>query len=130
LLTTRRNAALLSFGAEPEEAAVDPSLVKSRFKSAHDALDDERLSKQVLDDRGTSATLPPGMEGPAKKRKGVDEPKKGDEVGLGGCLSAETGAHALRRIRTETRKDGPAACACAVNFKPAGCSRSPSESCS
>lgn len=60
---------MLSFGAEPEEEEVDPSLAKAKFKSAHDVLEDSRLSKQVLDDRGTSATLPEGMEGPARKRK-------------------------------------------------------------
>ncbi|KAI5475741.1 Peptidyl-prolyl cis-trans isomerase, cyclophilin-type [Pseudohyphozyma bogoriensis] len=58
-----KNAALLSFGDEPEEA-VDPALAKTKFKSAHDALEDSRLSKQVLDDRGTSATLPPELQGP------------------------------------------------------------------
>ncbi|GAA5945042.1 hypothetical protein JCM3775_004268 [Rhodotorula graminis] len=57
-----KNKALLSFGGdEPEggEAADDASLLpKTKFKSAHDALHDARLSKTVLDDRGLSATLP------------------------------------------------------------------------
>jgi hypothetical protein len=52
-----RNAALLSFGAEPEE----PVLIQAKFKSSHDVLDDPRLRKEVIDDRGTSATLPEGM---------------------------------------------------------------------
>jgi hypothetical protein len=61
---------------------VDESLAKTKFKSAHDVLDDGRLSKTVIDDRGTSATLPPGMEGPAKRRR-EDELSKEDSV----CLS-------------------------------------------
>ena len=73
---------MLSFGAEPEEP-VDESLAKSKFKSAHDALNDDRLSKQVLDDRGTSATLPADlMVGPSRKRKA----ESGDEVRSGGAL--------------------------------------------
>lgn len=73
-----RNKGLLSFGDEPEEP-VDPLLAKTKFKSSHDALDDPRLSKEVRDDRGTSSTLPPGMEGPARKRKG-DGDERSDEV--------------------------------------------------
>lgn len=67
---------MLSFGAEPEEP-IDPALKSTKFKSSHDALDDPRLRKEVLDDRGTSATLPPGMEGPKRK---ASEDKVGDEV--------------------------------------------------
>lgn len=70
-LTHTRNKALLSFGAEPEEP-VDPVLAKAKLKSAHDVLEDERLSKQVIDDRGTSVTLPPGMEGPVSRKRKVE----------------------------------------------------------
>lgn len=59
-----RNKALLSFGADAEEPE-DGSLPKTKFKSAHDVLHDSRLSSQVIDDRGVSATLPPElMAGP------------------------------------------------------------------
>ncbi|SCV68297.1 BQ2448_418 [Microbotryum intermedium] len=82
-----KNKALLSFGAEPEEEApIDPELAKAKFKSAHDVLDDGRLSKEVIDDRGTSATLPDWMQVPpsapsaaavgAKRAK--DESRKND----------------------------------------------------
>ncbi|KAL8283132.1 hypothetical protein RQP46_005910 [Phenoliferia psychrophenolica] len=70
-----KNKGLLSFGDEPEE----PILVQAKFKSSHDALDDPRLRKEVIDDRGTSATLPPGMEGPARKRKGDGDEEGRDE---------------------------------------------------
>lgn len=86
-----RNKALLSFGAEPEEP-MDDSLAKTKFKSAHDALDDERLSKRVLDDRGTSATLPPGMEGPPKRRREESEPKKDMGVSWGCARTVEDGS--------------------------------------
>lgn len=84
-----RNVALLSFGDEPEEP-VDPTLASVKFKSSHDALDDPRLRKEVLDDRGTSATLSAGMEGPmgGQKRKGEGEAKRGDEVRSAGCAFA------------------------------------------
>ncbi|KAM0755514.1 cyclophilin-like protein [Meredithblackwellia eburnea MCA 4105] len=68
-----KNKGLLSFGDEPEEEVTDAALAKAKFKSAHDALDDARLGKEVIDDRGTSATLPPGMEGPSKKRKETED---------------------------------------------------------
>jgi hypothetical protein len=70
LTLARRNVALLSFGAEPEETG-DSTLPATKFKSSHDALDDPRLSKVSLDDRGTSATLPASMEGTlgGQKRK-------------------------------------------------------------
>lgn len=74
-----RNKGLLSFGDEPEEPLTDEKLASAKFKSSHDALDDPRLRKEVLDDRGTSAMLPPGMEGPPRKRKG-DEESGRDEV--------------------------------------------------
>ena len=57
----------------------DPLLAKVKMQSSHDMLNDPRLRKEVLDDRGTSATLPPGMEGPARKRKGDVEDGR-DEV--------------------------------------------------
>lgn len=54
---------------------MDPALAKAKLKSAHDVLDDGRLSRQMLDDRGTSATLPVNMEGPApRKRKAEAAP--------------------------------------------------------
>lgn len=98
---SHRNKALLSFGAEPEEP-VDESLAKTKFKSAHDALDDERLSKKVLDDRGTSATLPPGMEGPAKRRREDSELKKDDGVSDLGRL-VELARLTLSSCRNATR---------------------------
>lgn len=82
-----RNKALLSFGAEPEEP-VDAKLAKAKLKSAHDVLEDERLSKQVLDDRGTSATLPPGMEGPSLKRKADPPTRQADDVSGGVTVTA------------------------------------------
>lgn len=57
-----RNKALLSFGADAEEPE-DASLPKTKIKSAHDVLHDSRLSSQVVDDRGLSATLPPELMG-------------------------------------------------------------------
>ncbi|GAA6056025.1 hypothetical protein JCM3770_002147 [Rhodotorula araucariae] len=57
-----KNKALLSFGADETEAD-DASLPKTKFKSAHDALQDARLSAKVIDDRGLSATLPPDLMG-------------------------------------------------------------------
>lgn len=54
---------MLSFGAEPEEP-LDPSLAQAKFKSSHDVLtDDPRLRKEVIDDRGMSAQLPPELQG-------------------------------------------------------------------
>ncbi|KAK4057631.1 Peptidyl-prolyl isomerase cwc27 [Microbotryomycetes sp. JL221] len=70
-----KNKALLSFGAEPEEP-VDENLTKTKFKSAHDALEDSRLSKRVMDDRGTSATLPPELAGPPKRARLDDVAQK------------------------------------------------------
>ncbi|GAA5903320.1 hypothetical protein JCM8208_002273 [Rhodotorula glutinis] len=58
-----KNKALLSFGGDEPEEADDVSLPKTKFKSAHDALHDARLSKTVLDDRGLSATLPEELMG-------------------------------------------------------------------
>ncbi|SGZ30641.1 BQ5605_C049g12422 [Microbotryum silenes-dioicae] len=67
-----KNKALLSFGAEPEEEApIDPDLAKAKFKSAHDVLDDGQLSKEVIDDRGTSATLPDWMQAPTRASAAV-----------------------------------------------------------
>lgn len=67
-----KNKALLSFGeAEEEGPAHDDraeSVVKTKFKSAHDALQDARLSKEVIDDRGVSATLPEAL----MPRRGAD----------------------------------------------------------
>ncbi|BGP04680.1 Peptidyl-prolyl isomerase cwc27 [Rhodotorula toruloides] len=57
-----KNKALLSFGADAEEPE-DASLPKTKIKSAHDVLHDSRLSSQVVDDRGLSATLPPELMG-------------------------------------------------------------------
>lgn len=74
---------MLSFGADEE--AVDDSAPKTKFKSAHDAVTDGRLSAQVIDDRGTSATLPPDFMGdemrapPPKKRKGDEEDSRRSE---------------------------------------------------
>lgn len=60
----RRNKALLSFGADADDAEdASSSLPKTKFKSAHDALQDSRLSSRVIDDRGVSAQLPPELMG-------------------------------------------------------------------
>ncbi|GAA5842437.1 hypothetical protein JCM5353_006773, partial [Sporobolomyces roseus] len=78
-----KNKALLSFGADEEP--VDDSAPKTKFKSAHDVATDGRLSAQVIDDRGTSATLPPDFMGdemrapPPKKRKGDEEDSRRSE---------------------------------------------------
>lgn len=76
-MTFHRNKALLSFGAGEEGDGDAPPLPKKKFMSAHDALDDERLSKQVAEDvRGTHADLPdwlenmPGDNDAAKKDDG------------------------------------------------------------
>ncbi|KAK4055263.1 Peptidyl-prolyl isomerase cwc27 [Microbotryomycetes sp. JL201] len=89
-----KNKALLSFGAEPEEAS-EENVPKTKFKSAHDALDDGRLSKRVIDDRGTSATLPPELAGPAKRAKTDDTPSKQAKA------SASTAALAQARAAKE-----------------------------
>ncbi|GAA5886626.1 hypothetical protein JCM16303_001391 [Sporobolomyces ruberrimus] len=80
-----KNKALLSFGADAEEP-VNDSAPKTKFKSAHDVAGDARLSATVIDDRGTSATLPADFLNdeprapPAKKRRGEDdEPRRPDE---------------------------------------------------
>ncbi|GAA5923400.1 uncharacterized protein JCM15063_003635 [Sporobolomyces koalae] len=76
-----KNKALLSFGADAEETPEgDGSALKTKFKSAHDVATDGRLSAQVIDDRGTSATLPADFlrdddsrAPPAKKRRGEED---------------------------------------------------------
>ncbi|GAA5981445.1 hypothetical protein JCM10908_004111 [Rhodotorula pacifica] len=57
-----KNKSLLSFGEDAEEPE-DASLPKTKIKSAHDVLQDSRLSSTVIDDRGLSATLPPELKG-------------------------------------------------------------------
>lgn len=79
-----RNKSLISFGDEAaEDESAEASLPKTKFKSAHDALEDKRLSKKVLDDRGFSAELPPELMGPppvapVKRRKGEEERERGE----------------------------------------------------
>jgi len=96
LVGARRNVGLLSFGAEPEEP-LDPSLAQTKFKSSHDVLtDDPRLRKEVIDDRGMSAQLPPELQGgglaaAGSKRRGEDELRK-EEVGRS-FLSSGTNNH-------------------------------------
>ncbi|GAA5997370.1 uncharacterized protein JCM10292_000212 [Rhodotorula paludigena] len=71
-----KNNALLSFGADADDAEdASSSLPKTKFKSAHDALQDSRLSSRVIDDRGVSAQLPPeliggGLAASAREDKG------------------------------------------------------------
>ncbi|KAM0793403.1 hypothetical protein ACM66B_000855 [Microbotryomycetes sp. NB124-2] len=93
-----KNKALLSFGADAEETASE-SLSKTKFKSAHDALDDQRLSKRVIDDRGTSATLPPELAGPSKRAKLDDAPQ----------ASATASTSALDKARAAKAKAEPSA---------------------
>lgn len=88
-----RNKALLSFGADAEEP-IDDSAPKTKFKSAHDVATDGRLSAQVIDDRGTSATLPADFMGeemrapPPKKRKGdEDDTRRSEEVRFDPAMS-------------------------------------------
>ncbi|GAA5966754.1 hypothetical protein JCM3765_000938 [Sporobolomyces pararoseus] len=79
-----KNKALLSFGEDAEEP-VDASAPKTKFKSAHDVVNDGRLSAKVIDDRGTSATLPADFmkeemrAPPAKKRRADDASKHHDQ---------------------------------------------------
>ncbi|GAA6006661.1 hypothetical protein JCM10207_005010 [Rhodosporidiobolus poonsookiae] len=81
-----KNKSLISFGDEAEAEETESSaLPKTKFKSAHDAPGDGRLSAKVLDDRGLSAEVPAELLGPgaaaaaasAKRRKGDDEPDRG-----------------------------------------------------
>ncbi|GAA5909078.1 uncharacterized protein JCM6883_002598 [Sporobolomyces salmoneus] len=79
-----KNKALLSFGEDAEEP-LDASAPKTKFKSAHDVVNDGRLSAKVIDDRGTSATLPADFMNeemrapPPKKRRAEDDNSKGVE---------------------------------------------------
>ncbi|CEQ38683.1 SPOSA6832_00126 [Sporobolomyces salmonicolor] len=75
-----KNKSLLSFGEEAEDLA-DDSLPKTKFKSAHDVATDGRLSSKVIDDRGTSATLPPELMGapPVPKKRRGDEDERREE---------------------------------------------------
>ncbi|GAA6011831.1 hypothetical protein JCM11491_000765 [Sporobolomyces phaffii] len=80
-----KNKALLSFGADAEEP-LDDTTPKTKFKSAHDVATDGRLSATVLDDRGTSATLPADFIReepralPAKKRRADDDDQRTEEA--------------------------------------------------
>ena len=55
-----RNAGLLSFEADTEADAT--LLTEVKLQSAHDVLNDSRLSKEVRDDRGFSANLPDSLK--------------------------------------------------------------------
>jgi hypothetical protein len=92
-LIARRNKSLISFGDEAaEDESLESALPKSKFKSAHDAGNDQRLSATVMDDRGFSAELPkelmapPPVSAPAKRRKGEEESGEREEVRF--CLSS------------------------------------------
>ncbi|BGP12528.1 hypothetical protein JCM10213_007628 [Rhodosporidiobolus nylandii] len=81
-----KNKSLISFGDEAaEDESAESTLPKTKFKSAHDAAVDKRLSAKVLDDRGFSAELPPELMGPppaaapAKRRKAEDDETKREE---------------------------------------------------
>ncbi|GAA5856325.1 hypothetical protein JCM8547_000868 [Rhodosporidiobolus lusitaniae] len=77
-----KNKSLISFGDEAaEEETAAFALPKSKFKSAHDAGNDARLSAKVIDDRGFSAELPPELMGPppAKRVKGEEKEERREE---------------------------------------------------
>lgn len=119
-----RNAGLLSFGADPEEP-IDPEMANVKFKSSHDVLEDPRLRKEVKDDRGTSATLPPGMEGPPKRK--VDQIEKGSEVSNFSLLGFNPKISELTSYRLA--EGDQIRCGCGVYFQARGCSRSPVQGC-
>ncbi|BGP36496.1 Peptidyl-prolyl isomerase cwc27 [Rhodotorula kratochvilovae] len=87
-----KNKALLSFGTDEPEAD-DASLPKTKFKSAHDALQDARLRAEVIDDRGLSATLPPELMGGGLAQAGRED--KGKK------RAAEDGGRDEKRQRAE-----------------------------
>ncbi|BGP21573.1 peptidyl-prolyl cis-trans isomerase, cyclophilin-type [Rhodotorula toruloides] len=102
-----KNKALLSFGADAEEPE-DASLPKTKFKSAHDVLHDSRLSSQVIDDRGLSATLPPElMSGPpvsdredkGKRRRAEDDSDRRRDEKRGRTEAETSGSARLNEAR-------------------------------
>ncbi|KAK4332256.1 Peptidyl-prolyl cis-trans isomerase, cyclophilin-type [Rhodotorula toruloides] len=102
-----KNKALLSFGADADEPE-DTTLQKTKIKSAHDVLHDSRLSSQVIDDRGLSATLPPElMGGPpvpdredkGKRRRTEDDSERRRDEKRGRTEAEPSGSVKLDEVR-------------------------------